>query len=77
MKRFLTILAAAGLAIALAGGDDAWSASKKSAKRSDYTKAQQKAFYDEALKICRKKFGAQLHEVKVDYSRNRYVCYHY
>ena len=52
-------------------------AAKKTHSRSDYTKEQQKKFYDQALKTCRKQFGSSLHFVKVDYKKFRYVCYHY
>ncbi len=71
-KTFLAL--GLSLAVGLAMAGDA-SAFKK--KRSDYTKAQQKEFFDYALKQCRKKFGAQLHEVKVNYGKNQYICYHY
>ena len=56
---------------------DADAASKKPGNRSDYTQAQQKKFYDEALKACRKRFGAQLHFVRMDYKKRRSVCYYY
>jgi hypothetical protein len=48
------------------------SAAKK--KRSDYTKAQQKAIYEQVLKACRKKFGARLQEVKINYATGQIGC---
>jgi hypothetical protein len=72
MNRTATALAIT-LLLTLASGESL-AAGKK---RSDYTKAQQKAFYEEALKWCRKKFGARLHEVKVDYAKGRYGCTYY
>jgi hypothetical protein len=72
MKRTVTAIAMT-LVLVLASGE----ANALAKKRSAYTKVQQKAFFAEALKVCRKKFGSQLHEVKVDYAKNRYVCYHY
>jgi uncharacterized protein (DUF608 family) len=50
---------------------------KKTSSRSDYSKEQQKKFYEEVLKRCRKQFGTQLHFVRVNYAKNRYVCWHY
>lgn len=74
--RFLTFSLAAAMAFASAGMD-AEAATKKG--RSSFTKEQQKKFYEQALKGCRKQFGARLHYVKVDYSgpRPRYWCYYY
>jgi hypothetical protein len=45
--------------------------------RSNYSKAQQKAFFDEALRVCRKKYRSSLHDVKVDYVKRQYICYVY
>jgi hypothetical protein len=50
---------------------------KKASARADYSKTQQKKFFDEALKRCRKRFGMQLHFVRVNYKKNQYICYHY
>jgi recombination DNA repair RAD52 pathway protein len=72
MKRTVTAIAMT-LMMVLASGE----ANALAKKRSAYTKEQQKAIFADALKRCRKQFGAQLHEVKVDYGRNQYICYHY
>lgn len=76
MKKFVVLAALA--ALAFSPGLEAQAASKKKASaRSDYTKEQQKKFFDEALKRCRKRFGTQLHFVRVNYKKNQYICYHY
>jgi hypothetical protein len=72
MNRTVTALAIT-LLMTLASGES-FAAGKK---RSDFTKAQQKAFFQEALKACRKKYGSRLHDVKVDYSKGKYVCWFY
>jgi hypothetical protein len=75
MRRFVVLpifLSIASLLIV-----DADAAGKKQKSRTDYTKEQQQKFYDEALKLCRKKYRTSLHFVKVDYKKNQYVCYHY
>lgn len=56
---------------------EAGAASKKASNRSDYTAAQQKKFYEEALRAWRKKYGARLHYAKVDYRKRQYICYYY
>ena len=48
---------------------------KKVSSRSDYTKEQQKKLFEEGMKVCRKKYGSQLHHVVVDYRKRRYVCW--
>jgi hypothetical protein len=74
MKKLFTALTMGLLVIAMAGEADAKS---KSAKRANYSKVQQKAFFDEAMKVCRKKYRASLHNVEVDYVHRRYICYIY
>jgi hypothetical protein len=76
LKKFAVLAALAALAFSPMQEADAAS-KKKTQSRSDYTKEQQKKFFDEALRLCRKRFGGHLHHVKVDYKRNKYVCYHY
>lgn len=76
MKKFIVLAALAALAFSPALESEAAS-KKKSPSRAEYTKAQQKKFFDEALKRCRKRFGTQLHFVRVNYTKNQYVCYHY
>ncbi len=72
------IVAAAFLALVFSPLSDADAASKKKQRsRADYTKAEQKKFFDDALGLCRKKFGARLHSVKVDYKKFQYVCRYY
>jgi hypothetical protein len=75
MRRFVVLpifLSIASLLIV-----DAGAAGKKQKSRSDYTKEQQQKFFDDALGLCRKKFGARLHSVKVDYKKSQYVCRYY
>jgi hypothetical protein len=76
VKKFIVLAAFAALAFSPAFDAEAASKKKPSA-RSDYTKEQQKRFFDEALKRCRKRFGTQLHYVRVNYKKNQYICYHY
>ncbi len=76
MKKFIVLAALAALAFSQAFDAEAAS-KKKTQSRSDFTKEQQKKFFDEALKRCRKRFGGHLHHVVVDYKRNKYICYHY
>jgi hypothetical protein len=75
LKKFL--VSAAIVLFAFSSVLEADAASKKPGTRSTYSKAQQKKFYDQALKLCRKAYGADLHFVRVDYRKLRYVCYHY
>jgi hypothetical protein len=75
MRRFVVLpifLSLASLLIV-----DAGAAGKKQKSRSDYTKEQQQKFFADALGLCRKKFGARLHSVKVDYKKFQYVCRYY
>jgi preprotein translocase subunit SecG len=75
MKKFVAVLAIAFATTAIAGSFD--TASAKSG-RSAYSAAQQKKFFDEALRLCRKSYGDRLHSVQVDYSKGvRYWCTHY
>ena len=76
MKKLIVLAALAALALSPVLEAEAAS-KKKSLSCTDYTKAQQKKFFDEALKRCRKRFGTQLHFVRVNYQKNQYVCYHY
>jgi hypothetical protein len=46
----------------------------KSKKRSDFTKAQQAKFFEEGMKVCRKKYGPEATVYKVDYLHWRYLC---
>lgn len=77
MKKFIFLAALAALAFSPAFEAEAASKKKKTSSRSDYSKEQQKKFFDEALKRCRKRFGTQLHFVRVNYIKNQYICYHY
>lgn len=76
MKTVLTLFTALAF-ISLPIADVHAAAKKKPADRSNYTKAQQKKFFDEATKICRKKFGSSLHRVQVNYAKRQYICFHY
>ena len=75
LKKLILFAAIALLAVSPALEADA--SAKKVHSRTEFTKEQQKKFYDQALKGCRKKFGASLHFVKMDYRKFRYVCYYY
>ena len=75
MKKLMVLAALAGLAFSVLEANAA--SKKKTSSRSDYSKEQQKKYFNEALKLCRKQFGGQLHHVVVDYKRMKFVCYHY
>ncbi len=47
----------------------------KAASRSDYTKEQQKKLHAEGLRICQKKLGDRLANIKVDYKNKQYIFY--
>ncbi|MDO8354448.1 MAG: hypothetical protein Q7T14_13390 [Aestuariivirga sp.] len=76
MKKLIVLAALAALAFSPVLEVEAAS-KKKTSSRSDFSKAQQKKYFDEALKLCRKAYGGHLHHVIVDYRRKKYVCYHY
>jgi len=75
LKKVFTLIAFALLILSVPEADAA--AKKKTPSRADYTKEQQKKFFAEALKICRKEYGDRLHRVVVDYKKLRYGCWHY
>ena len=54
-------------------------AAKKKNNNYTPTAQQRKQAYENGLKSCRKKFGAQLHFVRVEkyYGKWSAVCYHY
>lgn len=54
-------------------------AAKKKASDGAPTEVQRKKAYESGLIECRKKFGAQLHFVRVQkyYGKWSVVCYHY
>lgn len=68
---FVTLLTAIGAVCVL--GSNAHAASKAP------TAEQRKKMYAQGLKNCRKKYGSQLHFVRVEkfYGRWGAVCYHY
>lgn len=74
MKKFILIAALTALALLPALEADAAS-TKPPSKRSDYSKNQQRLLSEEALKLCRKKLGSQLHFIKVHYTAKKYICY--
>jgi spermidine/putrescine-binding protein len=76
LRKFIVLAALAALAFSPAFEAEAAS-KKKASSRSDYTKEQQKKFHEQALKLCRKAYGTQLHFVRVNYKKLQYVCYHY
>lgn len=54
-------------------------AAKKKPSNATPSAEQRKRAYEEGMKFCRKKYGAQLHFVRVEkyYGRWGAVCYHY
>jgi hypothetical protein len=76
LKKFVILAALAALAFSTAFEAEAAS-KKKVSSRSDYSKEQQKKYFEEALKLCRKEYGGHLHHVVVDYRRKKFLCYHY
>jgi hypothetical protein len=69
---------AAATAVMLSGfAGEAFAA--KNASNGKPTAEQRKQLYQAGLKSCRKRFGAQLHEVRVEkfYGKWAAVCYHY
>ncbi len=76
MKKFMVLAALAAIVFSPALEAEAAS-KKKTSSRSDFTKEQQKKFHAEALKLCRKAYGTQLHFVRVNYKKRQYICYHY
>ena len=76
MKKFVVFAALAALAFSPAFEVEAAS-KKKVSSRADYSKEQQKKYHEQALKLCRKAHGTQLHFVRVDYKKRQFVCYHY
>lgn len=71
------ILIALTLLFSVAAADA--EAGKKKASSSTPSAAQRKKMHAEGLIGCRKKFGTQLHFVRVEkfYGRWAAVCYHY
>ncbi len=55
--------------------EDALAATKKFRKRSEISSAERAIIYKSALNQCRKKYGARLHHVEVEYQYGRYFCY--
>lgn len=76
MEKLFILAALAALAFLPALEADAAS-KKKTSSRSDYTKEQQKKFFEQALKQCRKQYGTQLHFVRINYKKKVAYCYHY
>jgi hypothetical protein len=74
MHKILAIALAAGMAFASIADAKPL---RKGSKRSDYTAAEQAAFYKAALAACRKEFGTRVHSVKVNYARATYTCVYY
>ena len=70
----ISLFAIASLGMA---GDDAFAAKKKKkglGSRSDYTSEQRNLLYEEARKICRKKFGP-IGRVEINYITGQIVCW--
>ncbi len=67
-----------GLGLLIAFGAslaDADAASKKKGKRwVDFTPAERAQLMNEARKVCRKKFGAIITSVRIDYGREIIWC---
>jgi hypothetical protein len=77
MKILNVLLAATLIAATVAPG--VAEAKKKSGSGGAPSTEQRKRAYEQGLKDCRKKYGAQLHEVHVEkfYGKWSVVCYHY
>jgi hypothetical protein len=74
MKKMLSVFFAVGISlvvVAPTAGD-----AKAGDARDKYSKAQQKALYEKALKLCRSKYGGVV-GVRVDYKRNVAWCRYY
>jgi hypothetical protein len=71
---FTIVLASA---VTFAANADAAKKASKPGSRSDYSEAQQKKFFDQALALCRKKYQGTFVKAKVDYRRRAFVCYHF
>ena len=70
------IALAALLTLAISPGLEAEGASSTTkSSRSDYTKEQQKKLHAEGLRVCQKKLGDRLANIKVDYKNKQYICY--
>jgi hypothetical protein len=75
MKKISVVLAVS-LALGQTAGE-ADAATKKTG-RSAYSAAQQKAYFEAALKWCRKEVGASVHYVQVTYTpRVMFHCHYY
>jgi hypothetical protein len=79
MKSLKILLAVSLIAATMAPGVAL--AKKKSGSGGSFTPTaeQKKRAFEQGLKDCRKKYGAQLHEVHVEkyYGKWNVVCYHY
>lgn len=75
MKIVLPLLAIT-LAFGLIGEAEAAKA-KKSLKRSQFSKEEQAKIFKRSLDSCRKQHGDRLHNVEVDYTKRRFVCWVY
>jgi hypothetical protein len=69
----MAMVLAVGMISTAAAADKA----KKAYNRSDFTDAQKAEIYARALADCRKRHGAQLHNVEINYKYNRVICWSY
>ena len=76
-SKYVVALAAALTLSGFAG--EAIAAKKKSSSNGAPTAEQRKILFKQGLASCRKKYGARLHEVRIEkyYGRWSIVCYHY
>jgi hypothetical protein len=58
----------------ITSNNPAEAASKTKKKRSDYTPDQRRKFRDEAIKLCRKRYGSLSTVYRIDYGKRRVVC---
>lgn len=76
MHKFVLLVS---VSLCLAVPSLAEAAKKKPGSNATPSAEQRKRAYENGLKSCRKKFGAQLHFVRVEkfYGKWGVVCYHY
>ncbi len=76
MRRNIVLVLAAALALGLSFADaDAGAAKKKKQGWKNYTSEQRAKLMEEARKVCRKRFGATVIRVQIDYYREIIWCY--
>lgn len=75
MRWFLIVVTT--LSVGLFAGSAEAGKIKKTYDRSSFTAEQKAKIYARAFADCRKKYGAQLHNVEINYKYNRVICWSY